>query len=325
MWNKFRQSTFISSPKTQRSDELKSRHTSEWTPVHLPYFRSELPAPLPTEQDILKSDTVFRHDDSYHRVVAVGPHFLVKHGRGVREREGQALLFLESHLNGAVSIPKLYAMYRIPTNGHLCLVMERIQGESLEAIWHMLGEDAKSTICSKIRTLFDTIRSVPSPGYYGSVDKGPVPHHLFHSPESDGTICGPFHSEYDFNKGLVKRLRSIWAANGRHSHKADFYERNLDSVFSNHKPVFSHSDLQRKNILVRRVSLETSSGLPTESFEVALIDWEDAGWYPCYWEYCVIFVAFNWQDDWLMRAEEILHPWPSEAAMLRMLYQDLWF
>lgn len=68
------------------------------------------------------------------------------------------------------------------------------------------------------------------------------------------------------------------------------------------------------------ISLGPKSGSATKQFEVALIDWEDAGWYPSYWEYCAIFVAFDWQDDWPERLEGILDPWPSEATMLRMLY-----
>ncbi len=77
----------------------------------------------------MESTIVLRDDASYHREVAVGQYFIVKHGRGVREREGQTLLFLEKHLSDAAYVPKLYAMYRMPSNGHLCLIMERLEGE----------------------------------------------------------------------------------------------------------------------------------------------------------------------------------------------------
>jgi thiamine kinase-like enzyme len=84
--------------------------------------------------------------------------------------------------------------------------------------------------------------------------------------------------------------------------------------------VFSHSDLQRKNILVRRIQDQQSLG--STRFEVAIIDWEEAGWYASYWEYSVVFVAFDWGDDLLQRLEQIVDPWPSEAAILRMLHQE---
>ncbi|KAH6704235.1 kinase-like domain-containing protein [Leptodontidium sp. 2 PMI_412] len=308
---------------------METSQTTNWAPVRLPYLKppSRIPAPLPMEKQFLESTAVLRDDASYHRVVAVGPHFIVKHGRGVREREGQTLLFLEKHLASFsfITVPKLYAMYRLPSNGHLCLVMERLDGESLEAMWPVLDDDEKSTVCDKLKDVFATIRKIPMPypNFYGSVEKGPMPHHLFHSADADPAICGPFDSESEFNAALVRRLRAIWAENGKHSFKADFYERNLDAMLKGHEPRFSHSDLQPKNILVRRV--QSQAGLASKCFEVALIDWEEAGWYPSYWEYSSLFVAFEWRDDWPERLEQIVDPWPSEAAALRMLYQDLWF
>ncbi|KAL5315722.1 hypothetical protein ACEPPN_016592 [Leptodophora sp. 'Broadleaf-Isolate-01'] len=225
------------------------------------------------ENHFLESTVVLRDDASYHRVVAVGPHFIVKHGHGVREREGQTLLFLEKHLASSsfITVPKLYAMYRMPSNGHLCLIMERLDGESLETMWPVLDNDEKSTVCGKLKDVFAAIFRIPMPypNFYGSVERGPVPHHLFHSADGDKAICGPFGSEKEFNAALVRRLRAIWAANGEHSFKADFYERNLNAILKGHEPRFSHSDLQPKNILVRRV--QSQAGLASERFEVALI------------------------------------------------------
>jgi hypothetical protein len=152
------------------------------------------------------------------------------------------------------------------------------------------------------------------------MDKGPLPHHLFHGPQGDGAICGPFSAEHDLSAGLVERLRAIWAANGRHNFKAHFYQRNLDPVLLNgHRPVLSHLDPQRNNFLVRRIELQPGSNVAGKQFDVALVYWEDAGWYPSSWEYSAVFVAFGWGDAWPKRLEEIVDPWPSEAAMLRML------
>ncbi|PMD48095.1 kinase-like protein [Hyaloscypha variabilis F] len=281
-----------------------------WTPVRLPYLKhpSQLPAPLSREREFLELTMVLRDDASYHRVVAVGQYFIVKHGRGVHEREGQTLLFLEKHLGDAIHVPMLYAMYRMPSNGHLCLIMERLEGELLESLWPTLGEDDKSAICSVLKNAISAIRKVHHPGFYGS--------------DGDTAICGPFNSESEFNAGFIGRLRAIWATNMRHSFKADFYERRLDTMLSGHEPVLSHSDLQRKNILVRRV--QDQQNLDSTCFEVSVVDWEEAGWYPSYWEYSVLFIAFQWDDDWPKRLEQIVDPWPSEAAILRMLYQDLW-
>lgn len=270
------------------------------------------------------SPNVLREDTSYHKVVAVGPHFVVKHGRGVQEREGQTLLFLaEQHLVMSVVVPKLYAMYRMPSTGDLVLIMERLPGETLETLWAALKEDEKSLICGKLREAFTTIRKIPSYGFYGSVGRGLVPHHLFHSAEADSSICGPFYAETDLNAAFSKKLEQIWTENGAYSFKADFYARQLDKALKDHEPVFSHSDLQRKNILVRRQ--EDQAGPVCDQFDIAIVDWEEAGWYPSYWEYCCVFVAFEWRDDWPMRLEQIVDPYPGEAAVVKMLYQDLFY
>lgn len=68
-------------------------------------------------------------------MVAVEPHFIVKYGRGVEELEGQVLLFLEHHLGSHCSVPNLYAMYRIASTDHVCLIMQRMPGILLDQLW----------------------------------------------------------------------------------------------------------------------------------------------------------------------------------------------
>ena len=34
-------------------------------------------------------------------------------------------------------------------------------------------------------------------------------------------------------------------------------------------------------------------------------------------------IAFQWDDDWPARLEEFIDPWPSETAMLKMLYEEI--
>ncbi|KAF2867737.1 hypothetical protein BDV95DRAFT_631086 [Massariosphaeria phaeospora] len=227
------------------------------TLARLPFLRppSHLPAPLPSERDFLESPTVFRNDVSNHRIVAVGTHFIVKHGRAVEEIEGQTLLFLERYPSVSLTVPRLYAMWRMPSSGHLCLVMERIPGENLESAWPTLTNDEKSAIFAKLKTGIDHIRSIPSPGFYGDS-------------QGNKDTCGPFKSSSEFNAALIKKLRTIYAGN-------------LDD--------FDAKDLQRKNILFRKAG---------ELVEVALIDWETAGWYPSYWEYAIKFCTLQWVDDW---------------------------
>ncbi|KAH7401865.1 hypothetical protein DE146DRAFT_651783 [Phaeosphaeria sp. MPI-PUGE-AT-0046c] len=288
-----------------------------WAPAQLPYLKPPdlLPAPLPSESSFFESTAIFRDDTSYHRVVAVEPHFIVKYGQGVNEIEGQVLLFLEHHLEACHSLPKLYAMYRIASTGHICLIMQRMPGVSLDQLWPTLNDVEKSDICAKLNGIITSIRSIPAHSLYGSVDQGQFHHYLFYSPDGDKEICGPFYLEDHFNAALIKRLRSDWAHMKMHSFKADFYEKNLRRVLVGHKPVFSHSDIQRKNVVVHR---DTMQGLT-----VSLIDWEEAGWFPAYWEYFTALEGVQWDDDWSQHIEEITEPWLGEAAVMKMVHKDL--
>jgi len=220
--------------------------TEKWALARVPFLRPppQLPAPLPSERDFLESPTVFRDDVSHHRIVAVGTHFIVKHGRGVEEIEGQTLLFLEQFPNASLKVPRLYAMWRTPSSGHLCLVMERIVGEALESAWPTLTSMEKSVICAKLKTSIHHLRTIPLPGFFGGVGLTKLPYHLFWEVQGNKDVCGPFQNNSEFNAALVNKLRMIYTGNvNRISAKANFYEKHLGTMFGIHPLVFSYSDL----------------------------------------------------------------------------------
>ncbi|KAF1960488.1 hypothetical protein CC80DRAFT_589899 [Byssothecium circinans] len=268
----------------------------------LPFLKppDQLPCPLPNEREITEG-TLLCGDTSNQCVVAVGEHFVVKYGRRISEVEGQNLLFLEQKTGAYLTAPKLYAMWRMASTGHICLVMQRLPGESLETLWPQLTEEDKSAVCARLKKAFNFLRQLPSPGFYGGIGKTPLP----------PTFSGIRPKTQQFADLSSKENR------GYMDHKIGFYERHLDVALSGHDSVFSHSDLQRKNILVHRHAGTIIS--------VAIVDWKYAGWYPSYWEYCLGFSTALWVDDWPKRLEDIIAPWPRETAVFRMLYQELYF
>lgn len=183
----------------------------------------------------------------------------------------------------------------------------------------------KSAITKQLRSIMDQLRAwePPESSFYGSLERGPIPYFLFNSMEANTTITGPFVNEYDFIQGLVRNLRTIDERNHRDSYKADFYEQNLPSCFRLGRPTLTHGDVQRKNIMVQRTSLQ-GDGCET-AFRLMIIDWEDSGWYPAYWESFVTFTNLRWDDDWASRVQDFLVPWPAETAALSMIYHDLFF
>ncbi|GFF35215.1 hypothetical protein IFM46972_04482 [Aspergillus udagawae] len=72
------------------------------------------------------------------------------------------------------SQPRLYAMYR--TKDKLYIVLEYTPGTTLGSLWPSLPENDKTSLLGQLRSIFADMRSLPSPGYYGSLTQRPVPH-----------------------------------------------------------------------------------------------------------------------------------------------------
>lgn len=290
------------------------------------YLRSqhELPGLLPTTAEIEAATTEFPgiFDSDYRRTVLVNGKFVVKYGTFVYENEGHALLLVEKHRS--ISAPRLYAMYR--KDKTLYLVMEFMPGRQLSDLWPSLPEGEKLSVADQLRSIFDCARAIPSPGTFAGVRGGSLRHRYFFSLEKDPSVTGPFEKEEDLSRALALRSQRNWEMCGQRGWMSEFFARHLPSALSGHTSVFTHSDLQRKNILVREEHRPprgpTADG--RRSFKVtAILDWESDGWYPSYWEYAFCFAHFDWSDDWAEKVERILHPWHHEAAVLRMVRQDL--
>jgi thiamine kinase-like enzyme len=75
-------------------------------------------------------------------------------------------------------------------------------------------------------------------------------------------------------------------------------------------PVFTHGDLNPTNILVRGDQV------------VGIIDWEFAGWYPCYWEYTSAWQAHYTRQGWEKSILKFLdsHPKALEMEITRQIW-----
>jgi serine/threonine protein kinase len=292
-----------------------------WQPVALPFKNDSLPLPaLPTPDEIRACPNVLW--DFVDKVVAINDEIVVKFGKSVNAWEGQAMLYLEQHVQN-VPAPRLYAMYR--DAGELFLVMQRVPGERLSSIWPSLTESDKDDIVAKIRAAVDTLRQAKSPwpdDFYGSLDGGGVHHYLFWCRKGSRKYLGPFHGEAAFVAGLTGNYRAATESDGRPDFKTRFYELSLPRVLQGHRPTLTHGDLQPKNIMVAERG-RNSRG--ERSFDITLVDWEAAGWYPDFWEYTSAFCTppfLDWTDDWCWRLHEFLQIWPAEMGIMRMLDKD---
>lgn len=287
----------------------------------------ELPGPLPSLDEILAADQTFPilAEDRYERVVLVREKFVVKYGvsRCVSENEGHALLLLAKY--PSIPAPRLYAMYR--EGNKVFLIMEFKQGTQLSTVWDGLSEQEKLDIIGQLRDIIAQVRQIPSPGGFSNLSGGPLRHRFFLSTEPIPQINGPFQEERDFSMAMAMRSRKNWDSNGYKPWTSEFLERHLPTALAGHPSVLTHDDLQRKNILVSRDVASADDGSLDESGGkwrvTAVLDWEDAGWYPSYWEYASAFVDFVWNDDWPEKFERIVEPCPLEAGLLRFVRQDV--
>ncbi|KKZ64204.1 hypothetical protein EMCG_01489 [[Emmonsia] crescens] len=284
--------------------------------INLPYFAPNIPRPLPTNSEIEKATLLVKHNG--YKVVKVGNEFVVKFGTAsqVDLLEGVNMLFVQQATK--VKVPQVYALYQDSESSTNYIIMEFIKGDTLDTQWAQLTRCQKSEIATTLRQYFQELRDLSSPGFFGSIGKNHLLHGIFWTPQPTPSINGPFDSESALNEALA--LKYIEASDNRTTFKADFYRRSLSQVFRGHVPKFTHGDFQRKNIIIRRRPNDTK----TSQYEITLIDWETAGWYPSYWEYSIAMCASRWDDDWDEWIAKILQPFDAQFPWLKMLYLDLW-
>ncbi|KAL8867550.1 MAG: hypothetical protein Q9174_005593 [Haloplaca sp. 1 TL-2023] len=292
-----------------------------WKAPSLPYYcdSSLLPAPLPTSADLENAPCTLVERSS--RVVRVGDHFVAKYGpqRRLRIQEGLNMIFVNQNLT--TPIPLVYALYE--ENGNAYLLMQYVAGQTLEHLWPSLQPCERRVILSKLRGILDNMRSLstPSPPFYGSVNRGPLPYFLFWTPEPQKDVNGPFVTEKEFCLGLVEKLRQIHADNNHHMSRVEWLRRHLPVSLTGHHPTFTHGDIQKKNIMVERRSPKVLDN--EDDFNLVVLDWEDAGWYPNYFEYFLCYTGFFWDDDWPEMLETCLDAFPVETLMVMPIYHDI--
>ena len=281
-----------------------------------PFFasKSRLPAPLPSPQDIERSGVVLQQYTG-RRVMRFNDHFIVKYGLNVSLTEGENMLFVRQ--TQLVPVPEVFALFSIAgTDGRNVnyIIMENVAGDGLDAVWLRLDQPAKERVSGQLRLQVDALRSIPAPGYFGCIGRRPFEESMFWTAPADrvddgGTYSGPFDTEAQLNNAFVQK----YLYNSGLPHKAKYYRRVLPLVLRNHGAVFTHGDLQRKNMILK------------EGGEIVLIDWETAGWYPEYWEYALaMFACGSWEDDWHEYVAGMLTEYPNEYAWFDMLRRELW-
>jgi aminoglycoside phosphotransferase len=210
------------------------------------------------------------------KVVLHSDGTVVKSGKRIAVGEAEALKV--AALTG-IPAPRVLEANTTPDGQYIR--MSYIRGQSLDTLWPSMSVDQKKDIAGQLRIIVEKMRSVAPPAnLIGACDGTEIRdtrvHFTYHSP--------PCRDEKAFNEYLSSALLEHTPPLVR--------EAFIRRLRTDHRVVLSHCDLTPRNILVQDGKIQ------------GLVDWEDSGWYPEYWEYAKFFQRIA-DKDWKLYAQEI--------------------
>ncbi|RDW66951.1 hypothetical protein BP5796_09700 [Coleophoma crateriformis] len=238
---------------------------------------------IPTIDQIKAATELLSPEDATMKVVKIGTKFAVKFGRAVSLVEAESMRFVAS--NTSVPVPEVFATFSDPQTKINYIVMEFMPGQSLD-------------IAKQLNDIMKNLREVEPPNYLGSVGNQALPDGVFWDPDLDKAITGPFTSESALNEGIIQHLTRTEAPG-----QVQLLRELISSTLIDHKAVFTHGDFQPKNIMIEEVG-QNQDG--QRLFKITVIDWENSGWYPEYWEFCNAMIGATFRPDWLVLLRRIL-------------------
>jgi len=262
---------------------------------------------IPSIEDIISSQSLLSTPDASSRVVRVDEIFAVKFGGTTSSTEAATLEYLSEHSD--IPVPKFYTSFSDPRTDTYFIVMQYIEGITLEEALPALTTHEKADLVMQIREILQDLRSLKSPGYLGSVNHLPCEDGVFYDNKTLHMISGPFPSEDEFHAAIIQRFER--------TEPAPLIQliRDLSERMPRHETVFTHGDLQPKNILLQK----TQEGDGAPKYKVILIDWEISGWYPAYWEFCNATIAGRSKPEWLNMIQELF---PASMFGYEFLYMQ---
>lgn len=221
---------------------------------------------------------------------------LMKQSYDTRSSECAAMQYVRQHAP-SVPVPEVYESdFDDPRVGRI--FMEEISGDTLEKVWPSLDTTQKELACRDIWDMIMTMRQLPRPHdipaeecLYTTVDGSP----LYPQGGLTGNEVAPLRKDqHDTDDALrafiLKRYRENWGP-----------EPNMEEDFPRSETaVFTHGDIHPRNIMAGADGRVTS-----------LLDFENAGFLPDYWEDVGMFMRpfEEWDRDW---ADTMMRTKPAE-------------
>ncbi|KAI2615881.1 kinase-like protein [Hypoxylon sp. NC1633] len=236
-------------------------------------------------------------------VYKIDSRTVVKSSRDIRLAEAETMRFVRN--NTTIPVPEVYNAYKDEESGHTRIIMEFVDGKELEEAWDAYSSQDKESVIAQLHGYMEELRSLKGT-FIGAIDGSWCDDHFF---DDDRGGYGPFKDEEDFNRGIVKALKQ-----DRSQVHIDVTCDILLDTMKGHEIVFTHNDFAPRNILVQGSKV------------VAILDWELAGYYPDYWEYCKAMRRPDWESGWIRERtlDKILKPWLKELSVIWNTIEIIW-
>lgn len=232
-------------------------------------------------------------DQGGRKVVKIDDSTIVKYGTSVNLSEAHTMIFI--YKNTKIPVPKILDFYKYEDKNYI--FMEYIKGETLDKKWKNMDQNYRLKILLELKDYIDQLRNITN-SYIGSINNLPCNDSVFNDNK------GPFKSEIDFNKTIMKEFEKTMPG-----YFCNILKKTLKS---DHSIVFSHGDISKRNIIINEGSISS------------IIDWEYSGFYPEYWEYSKVLYAVDWEDEWLNYIEYFLKPYYNEFIVNMIIRRILW-
>ncbi|KAK3941223.1 kinase-like domain-containing protein [Diplogelasinospora grovesii] len=244
---------------------------------------------LPSPQEVLgASGTPSGYDGVWH-FQELGVLIKFGHPSRVDLEEALALRFINKMFPAdEVPAPEVFGWKSTrdhPGYESNFIYMSFLPGQTLRDAWETLSQEDKASVSQQLAGIVKRLRSVergPADQFIvGSLSRGPV-QDVYFSPDQHK---GPFASAREFHD-FVQYVSAAWVP---------VEERDPDPfrvMLPDTARRLTHGDLHLANILV----LRSPDG--SQISVSGMVDWEQAGWYPDYWEYCKAMIVGPYGDEW---------------------------
>ncbi|PWY89409.1 hypothetical protein BO94DRAFT_565234 [Aspergillus sclerotioniger CBS 115572] len=191
--------------------------------------------------------------------------------------------------NSGVPVPKVHDHFVDHETGKRYIIMDYVPGTDLEKLLLSLTLVEKKTV-----------------RYFGNLTHKPYADGVLSSPHNNPMISGPFQNQEEMNQAILRKI-----GQSQSPHYIRLLQGMVDRTLKGHRIVFTHRDLQPKNIMVERCGLREDG---SNDFE-----------YPEFWDSCNSILYCQLKPNWLELVPDILDQYPLEYLMMRVVYASVFY